>query len=155
LPIVVPVSWDFCVVPMSSAVKVERVERAGAKRPIDDATVVVFTVDVVVGDDEVVVVRDGITTPDLGSVISPIGLITVGPTGVLRGTKMMPKIPAVINTRHAAVHQNNDERPFLVDVTSLNVVEPEAKSLSPMPVDDVAGRVRDRQCQRREPGCSR
>jgi hypothetical protein len=118
------------VEPASSAVKVERVALAVVNAPIDDATVVVFTVVEVVGVDGVVE-REGITTPDLGKVISPIGLIMVGPTGALRGTKMIPKTPAAMSTRHAVVHQNRDVRPLFEDVTTLNVVEPGSESLSP------------------------
>lgn len=116
--------------PDSSAVKVERVALAGANAPIDDATVVVFTVVVVLGVDDGDV-REGITTPDLGRVISPIGLIMVGPTGALRGTKMIPTTPAAMSTKHAAVHQNRDGRLLFEDVTTLNVVEPGSKFLSP------------------------
>jgi hypothetical protein len=52
------------------------------RSPIDDATVVDLTVVVVLGVD-VVVVTAGITRPDWGRVISPIGLMIVGPTGAL------------------------------------------------------------------------
>jgi hypothetical protein len=101
--------------------------------PIDDTTVVDFAVVVVLvvlGVDDVVVPA-GITRPDWGRVISPIGLMIVGPTGALRGTKMIPATPAAMSARHAAVHQNMEARPLVDDVTTLNVVEPDSKSLSP------------------------
>jgi hypothetical protein len=97
---------------------------------IDDATVVVFSVVVVLGTADVVV-REGTTTPDAGRVISPIGLMIVGPASGLRGTKMMPTIPAAMSTKHTVVHQNRDVRLFFEDVTTLNVVESGSKSLSP------------------------
>jgi len=108
----------------------ECVALADVNAPIDDATVVVFTVVVVLGVVDVVV-PEWITTPDLGRVISPIGLRIVGPTGALRGTNMIPATPAAMSTRHAIVHQSRDDRPLFEDVTTLNVVEPGPKSLSP------------------------
>jgi hypothetical protein len=109
------------VEPTSNALKVTRVAPDG-NSPNDDATVVDLAVVVVLGA-RVVVVTAGITRPDLGRVISPIGLIIVGPTGALRGTKMIPTTPAAMSTRHAAVHQSRDARPLFDDVTTLNVVE--------------------------------
>jgi hypothetical protein len=56
----------------------------------------------------VVVVRSGMTTPDLGKVISPIGLIIVGPIGTPRGTKTIPAIPAAMSASEPTVHQTSD-----------------------------------------------
>ena len=89
--------------------------------PRDDVAVVVVV--------DGVEVCAGITIPDLGSVISPIGLMIVGPTGAFRGTKMIPTIPAAMSTSDATVHHTSDDR-LLVEVISLNVAEPGSNSLS-------------------------
>jgi hypothetical protein len=115
--------------PTRSAVNVGRFSLRGLTTAIDDSTGVVFAVVVVVKI--VVVVREGMTTPDLGRVISPMGRRIVGPIGALRGTKMMPATPAPIKTREATVHQMNDGRLLFEDLTTLNVLESGSKSLSP------------------------
>jgi len=96
---------------------------------IDDATVVDFTVVVVLGDD-VEIVGEGMTTPDLGRVISPIGLIIVGPTGVLRGKKMMPAIPAAMSTNEMTVQKTSNGRRMVEGVAALNGVAPRSNSFS-------------------------
>jgi hypothetical protein len=96
---------------------------------IDEATVVDFSVVVVLGDD-VEVVGEGITTPDLGRVISPIGLMIVGPTGVLRGKKMTPAIPAAMRTNEMTVQTTRNGRRMIEGVAALNGVEPRSNSFS-------------------------
>jgi hypothetical protein len=92
--------------------------------------VVVVVVDVVVVGAEtagvtaivVVVVGDGMTTPDEGKETTPNDDVRVGPRGGLRGTKIIPKMPAVTRARETAHHIICGGRFSFCDFTSPNLV---------------------------------
>jgi hypothetical protein len=88
-----------------------------------------FVVVVVVGADTagvtarvVVVVGDGMTTPDGGSETTPSEEVSVGPLGCVRGTKTIPKIPAATNAKETTNHNVCEGRFLLRDSTSPNLV---------------------------------
>lgn len=105
-----------------------------------DGVVVVVTATDVVGDepDDVgtpvvdatgrVVVVAGITTPDGGSETCPTGAMTLGPTALLCGTKMMPKAPMTTRESETAHHLNSEGRFAVGDFTSPNLVLSSFKS---------------------------
>lgn len=64
-----------------------------------------------------VVVGDGMTTPDGGNETTPKEEVSVGPCGWLRGTKMMPRIPARTRAKETAHQRNCVGRFFLCDFT--------------------------------------
>jgi hypothetical protein len=70
----------------------------------------------------VVVVGDGMTTPEGGNETTPIGVVSVGPFGWLRGTKTIPRIPATIKARETAHHIICEGRFPFCDFTSPNLV---------------------------------
>jgi hypothetical protein len=76
--------------------------------------VVVVVVDVVVGE--------GMTTPFGGNETTPIDELRVGPSGLLRGTKTTPKIPAIIKVRETTHQTIWAGRFSLRDLTSTNLV---------------------------------
>jgi hypothetical protein len=80
--------------------------------------VVVVGVDAAGGTSNVVlVVGDGMTTPDEGSETTPMEEVRVGPWGWLRGTNTIPKMPARTNARETAHHRICVGRFSLCDFT--------------------------------------
>jgi hypothetical protein len=69
-----------------------------------------------------VVVGEGMTTPDGGSETTPSDEVNVGPVGWLRGTKTIPRIPAITKTRETAHHIICVGRFSFRDFTSSNLV---------------------------------
>lgn len=119
------------VAPIGRAVNVGR-EPLDERRLSEEATVVVFNVVVVLVVVLVVegeVLPEGMTRPDGGSVISPMGLMIVGPTGVLRGRKIMPAVPAAMRSNEATVHQSKVGRCLGDGDSVLKVLEPRSNSL--------------------------
>jgi hypothetical protein len=115
------------VTPISRALRIGWGLTSNVTAPIDDATVVDFSVVVVLDVD---VVGEGTTTPDLGRVISPIGLMIVGPTGVLRGKKMMPAMPAATSTNEMTVQKIRNGRRMVEGLVALTDVEPRSNPFS-------------------------
>jgi hypothetical protein len=70
----------------------------------------------------VVVLGDGMTTPDGGRETTPIDDVRVGPFGWLRGTNMIPRIPMTIKARETAHHIFCEGRFPFGDFTSPNLV---------------------------------
>jgi hypothetical protein len=66
----------------------------------------------------VVVVGEGMTTPDEGRETTPIDDVRVGPFGCERGTNMIPRIPMTIKARETAHHIICEGRFPLRDFTS-------------------------------------
>ena len=89
---------------------------------VEGATVVVACF----GVDVVGVVN---TTPEGGSVISPTGFRTSGPTAWLWGTNAMPTAPTRTSAIEPSHHQRCEVGLELDDVTSPNLVGPDLTAL--------------------------
>jgi hypothetical protein len=101
----------------------------GAKLDLGLSVVLVVVVVLVVGAEiagvtasVVVVVGDGMTTPEGGRDTTPIDDVSVGPFGWLRGTNMIPRIPTIIKARETAHHIFCEGRFPSGDFTSPNLV---------------------------------